>query len=78
MTNEEKAIEYSKQVANGHYYRDLCVGFQNGAEWKEQQMIDKAYEWLQNHTMKELCVKEEDSGLVQEFIKSFEDYMKGE
>ena len=40
--------------------------------------IEKACEWLQNHTMKELCMKEEDSGLVQEFIENFEDYMKGE
>ena len=40
--------------------------------------IAKAYDWLQNHTMKELCMKEEDSGLVQEFIENFKDYMKGE
>jgi predicted Rossmann-fold nucleotide-binding protein len=38
--------------------------------------IEKACEWLQNHTMKELCMKEEDSGLVQEFIESFKKAME--
>ena len=40
--------------------------------------IEKACESLQNRTMKELCMKEEDTGLVQEFIESFKDYIKGE
>ena len=40
--------------------------------------IEKACEWLQNHTMKELCMNEEDSVLVQGFIESFKNYMKRE
>lgn len=38
--------------------------------------IKKACGWLQKHTMKELCMKEEDSVLVQEFIEDFKKTME--
>lgn len=34
---EEAAVAYSKQVSDGHNYRDLTCGFIAGAEWQEKQ-----------------------------------------
>lgn len=48
------------------------------AEWADKTMINKACEWLQNHTMKELCMNKEDSVLVHEFIESFKKAMMEE
>lgn len=34
---EEAAVEYSKEVSDGHNYRDLRVGFIAGAKWQKKQ-----------------------------------------
>lgn len=50
--------------------------FKLGTEWADETMIEKACKWLQNNTMKELCMSEEDRGLVMEFIESFKEAME--
>ena len=36
---DEAAVEFSKDVASGHIYKDLCAGFKAGAEWMTGQGI---------------------------------------
>lgn len=36
---DEAAEAYSKEVSNGHSYRDLIVGFKAGAKWMAEQVI---------------------------------------
>lgn len=35
---DEAAETYSKEVSNGHSYRDLICGFKAGAEWMEKEI----------------------------------------
>jgi hypothetical protein len=39
---DEAAVEFSKDVASGHIYKDLCVGFKAGAEWQKEQVLKDA------------------------------------
>lgn len=43
--NLDEATEtYSKEVSNGHSYRDLICGFKAGAKWQKSQMLKDAVE----------------------------------
>lgn len=84
MTNLEKADELYP------YYEDMTdletfqiasrrTGFIAGAEWKEQQMIDKACEWLKDNANDyldwydwEQCRVDKDE-LVYDFKKAMEE-----
>lgn len=68
MTREEERKQRAKEIFDIPYSQAI---FMCDAEGADKTMIEKACEWLQNHTMKELCMKEEDSVIVQEFIESF-------
>lgn len=41
---DEAAVAYSKQVSDGHNYRDLRVGFIAGAKWMKAKMMEDAVE----------------------------------
>ena len=51
MTNEEKAKEIVKETEDFFYHNEQERGLACAlrmAKWKEQQMIDKACEWLKD------------------------------
>ena len=46
MTNEQKAREI---LVNHHYNEETFYAAMEMAEWKEKQMIEKAYNWIEDH-----------------------------
>lgn len=83
MKNEEKVQQLAQK------YKTPCRGvgdcefeaYQSALEamqWKEQQMIDNAVEWLKNRTMGDLCLSIDNKPLVNEFIESFKQAMQEE
>jgi hypothetical protein len=73
MTDLEKAIELARKHEELYVVRnheECCVAAcQEMAEWKEQQMIDKACEWLiENYPTF-------DGGELYIFIKNFQQAM---
>lgn len=73
--NDCKNCTFEDLEENATWCRDRI--FEKDIEYtRTDAFIEKACKWLQNHTMKELCMKEEDSGLVQEFIEDFKNHMK--
>lgn len=86
MTDKEKADEISEQYATSRYFpNDEEVAAYNAAiqmaKWKEQQMIDKACEWLKDNVNDsyldwydwEKCRLNKD-----ELLHDFKKAMKGE
>lgn len=83
MTPEEKAEELGKKYSIpcrgiGDCEFEATQAALEMAQWKEQQMIDKATEWLKNRTMGDLCLSIDNKSLVNEFIESFKQAMKEE
>ena len=83
MSNEEKAKEISlKLFENGHFThnaisqrKEIEKSLIEMAEWKEQQMIEKALNWIHDN----LCYYDEDgfdadgNGILGDFKKAMEE-----
>lgn len=84
MRNEQKAIKIVEQYETRYndtrdlLWTDLEDIAMQAMQWKEQQMIDKATEWLKNRTMGDLCLSIDNKSLVNEFIESFKQAMMEE
>ena len=78
MTNEEKARELSEKLYEGTVSyiskRDLFSYLMSMAEWKEQQMIEKAEEYIYEKFNSGLIV----STNIVSFIEGMKQAMKGE
>lgn len=59
---DEAAVAYSKQVSDGHNYRDLRVGFIAGARWRDAQ-IPKLPDGLEEAAENYIAPIENDEGL---------------
>ena len=70
MTNEEKANEICKKHFFDSNHYDCCMEM---AEWKEQQMIDKACEYILNHFTYDYLLLD-----VETYIRFFKREMQGE
>ena len=78
MTDLEKAIELARKHKGlfGMRNREECcvAACQEMAEWKEQQMIDKACEWLEDNLASFWqCKLYDDIAFIDDFKKA----MKG-
>ena len=82
MTNEEKA----KQITNEVFVMDAIIGVDTSkkiaeiccrkmAQWKEQQMIEKACEWLESVNLDYYQIREGvfSRELVVDFRKTMEE-----
>lgn len=70
MTNEEKAKELAEEsrISTGESCEEECYDCAMlMAEWKEQQLIDKACEWLRNNI--------DDYYITNEFESYFDDML---
>lgn len=87
MTNEEKAKEISDAYANSKFIptQEECVAYSSAmqmAEWKEQQMIDKACKWLEENVGEYEDIYYDVGGFVspdfntEKFIKDFKKAME--
>ena len=84
MTNENKAKEFYHKYRESHLnLAPESAAFNVAlemAEWKEQQMIDKAVEWLKENTS---CYASFDDDIISDtenknnFINDFKQVMKG-
>ena len=76
MTNEEKANQIAWEYSK-HYDPNCCkqvwveMGAREMAEWKEQEMIEKAVKWLTAYLVDYLQCDEQ-------IIEDFKQAMKGE
>lgn len=85
MTNEEKALELAEAnirvYENSQYdyafyaVRDACVEM---AQWKDEQLIKKACEWISNELMRNQSYDEFANVDMLKFVEDFEQAMKGE
>lgn len=78
MTNEEKAKLISEQFHCDDVAYDAA---EQMAEWKEQQMIDKACEWLKNNIVSssnDTCIYTASSHNIskEDFIVNFKKAME--
>ena len=77
MTNLEKAIELARKHEGlyGIRNREECsvAACQEMAEWKEQQLIEKASEWFKSNLSGKLHPE-----LVNIYIENFKQAIKGE
>lgn len=88
MTNEEKAREYAQlHLYDGDQvqlyvecHNGKIAAFKAGAEWKEQQMIEKVCEWLKNNAGEHIYFDECDNEWydAEELIEDFKKAMMGE
>lgn len=89
MTDLEKAIELARkhEALYGMRNRDECcvAACQEMAEWKKQQMIDKACEWLGKNIIKyrnweynefHECVEYDGSYDIEKMINDFKKVME--
>lgn len=88
MTNEQKVEELRKTalpnpLPDGYgmwlYSTDVDEVLIKMAEWKEQQMIEKAYEWLKDNIDGYMVIDEGGDGymhfsLINDFRKAMEEY----
>lgn len=80
MTNEEKAKQIASNNERSHQSRNSFIecftSAMDMAEWKEQQMIDKAVEWLKENVTYTHPRKGTEECAVN--ITAFIEAMKGE
>ena len=78
MTDKEKADEISEHYATSHYFpndEELAAysAAMQMAKWKEQQMIEKACEWLKKNLQNYI---EDDWTSEKDFIEEFRKAVK--
>ena len=84
MTDKQKAIELSiKVMEDGHFEsngvcqrKQIANALMDMAEWKEQEIIKKACEWLKDTLMSDEGGFPITSNGVKEFIKDFKKAME--
>ena len=83
MTREEQIRQKAKSYAfeNDGYGYDLntCEDiFTDGAEWMEEQMINKASHWLESAMLESAMLEDDIYGLdnIQELINEFKQAME--
>lgn len=88
MTNEEKyrdIAENNCRYYGGEYdsFKECFISAKEAADWKEQQMIEKAVEWLEHSFCDAVAdnlhiVATYDFESVEQMIKDFKKTMKGD
>lgn len=63
---------FSEREAHGHQYRDLMCGFEAGAQWADETMIEKACVWLKDNLPNWVDSYKEDI-IIENFKKAMED-----
>lgn len=74
---------FSEREAHGHHYRDLMCGFEAGAQWADETMIEKACEWMEKNARNARDYVWHDeamcgAGVTDKFINDFKQAMMEE
>ena len=75
MTDNEAARKYAESLGDGLYFGDSPMtrarihAFMKGAEWKEQQFLERVVTFIQENIARDFCFDEELRGIIPDFIE---------